>query len=136
MIHQSSVVPVQVRNDRLRILIISNLNQTRWIVPKGIVEHGLTPAQSAVKEAMEEAGVAGVILPQSLGTYAYRKWNDTCHVELFVLRVTHIYDNWEEDKFRKRRWIDWEEFIEVVDGRIPRSLLHKLPPMVNPLNDP
>jgi 8-oxo-dGTP pyrophosphatase MutT (NUDIX family) len=131
MIQQSGVVPVRFQNAKPLFLVINNRNKTRWIVPKGVVESGHTPAQSALKEAMEEAGIAGEILAQSLGAYEYRKWDDVLGVELFIMFVAKIHENWEEQNFRERRWIDWEEFLEIVDERIPRSILNKIPQLIN-----
>jgi 8-oxo-dGTP pyrophosphatase MutT (NUDIX family) len=135
MIQQSGAVPIHFQSDKPLFLVINNRNKTRWLVPKGIVENGQTPAETAVKEAMEEAGVTGEILTQPLGTYAYRKWDDICSVDLFVLLVKKIYENWEEDYFRERRWIKWKEFLEIADERIPRSILDKIPQLLNFTNN-
>jgi 8-oxo-dGTP pyrophosphatase MutT (NUDIX family) len=127
MIQQSGAVPFRFQNGEPLFLVINNRDRTRWLVPKGIVEKGQTAAEAAAKEAMEEAGVTGKILAQSLGVYSYRKWDDVCNVNLYVLFVTEIHEKWDEDYFRKRRWINWEEFFKIVDERIPRLLLDKIP---------
>jgi phosphohistidine phosphatase len=135
MIKQSGAVPIRFQNAEPLFLVINNRNKTRWLVPKGVIENGQTPVETAVKEVMEEAGVAGEIWEQPLGAYMYRKWEDICSVDLFVLFVDKIYENWEEDYFRQRRWINWQEFMEVVDERIPRSILDKIPYLLNSMND-
>jgi 8-oxo-dGTP pyrophosphatase MutT (NUDIX family) len=45
----------------------------RWIFPKGGVEPGLTPAQSAALEAFEEAGVHGRMEAASFARYCKRR---------------------------------------------------------------
>jgi phosphohistidine phosphatase len=135
MIKQSGAIPIRFQNAEPLFLVINNRNKTRWLVPKGVIENGQTPVETAVKEVMEEAGVAGEIWEQPLGAYMYRKWEDICSVDLFVLFVDKIYENWEEDYFRQRRWINWQEFMEVVDERIPRSILDKIPYLLNSMND-
>jgi phosphohistidine phosphatase len=135
MIKQSGAIPIRFQNAEPLFLVINNRNKTRWLVPKGVIENGQTPVETAVKEVMEEAGVAGEIWEQPLGAYMYRKWEDICSVDLFVLFVDKIYENWEEDYFRQRRWINWQEFMEVVDERIPRSILDKIPHLLNSMND-
>jgi 8-oxo-dGTP pyrophosphatase MutT (NUDIX family) len=127
MIQQAGAVPILIKDEEPLILIVNNLNKTRWVVPKGIVESGQTPEETAAREAFEEAGVAGEILGKSLGTYTYHKWNETLKVDLFILLVNKVYDNWAEDCFRKRWWINWNEFMETVDERIPRSILGEIP---------
>jgi len=135
MIQQSGAVPILFQNDEPVFLVINNRNRTRWLVPKGIVEEGHTLAETAVKEAMEEAGVTGEILEPHLGVYTYRKWDDICSVDMFILSVNKIHETWEEDFFRERRWITWNEFLDVVDVRIPRSLLDKIPEVLKRTNN-
>jgi phosphohistidine phosphatase len=135
MILQSSAVPIQFKNNEPMFLVINNRNRTRWLVPKGIVEDGHTLTETAIKETMEEAGVTGEILEQRLGVYTYRKWDDICSVDLFILFVNKIFETWEEDFFRERRWINWDEFLDIVDERIPRSLLDKIPEALKMTNN-
>jgi phosphohistidine phosphatase len=56
---QSAILPYRLRGDDLEVLVITSRKGTRWVLPKGIVEPGMTAAASAAKEAMEEAGVEG-----------------------------------------------------------------------------
>ena len=56
---QSAALPYRQGNKGLEVLLISTRKGGRWIVPKGIVEPGLTPRDSARKEAAEEAGIEG-----------------------------------------------------------------------------
>jgi phosphohistidine phosphatase len=135
MIQQSGAVPILFHNDEPMFLVINNRKRTRWLVPKGIVEDAYTLTETAVKEAMEEAGVTGEILDQPLGAYNYRKWDDICSVDLFILFVNKIFKTWDEDSFRERRWIKWDEFLDIVDDRIPRSLLEKIPEALNMTNN-
>lgn len=86
----------------------------------------MTSAESAKNEALEEAGVEGIISPEPVGKYSYLKWGNTCTVDVFLLNVTIIHTEWEEDYFRERKWISWEEFSQTVDDRIPRSLLENI----------
>ena len=62
---QSGVIPVL--DDRL--VLITSRKSDRWIIPKGYVEKGLSPAESAAKEAYEEAGLIGVVHHKAAGNY-------------------------------------------------------------------
>ncbi|HEX4272082.1 MAG TPA: NUDIX domain-containing protein, partial [Rhizomicrobium sp.] len=53
----------------LEVLLITSLNSRRWILPKGWLMPGLSDGQSAAREALEEAGVTGVIATTPLGSY-------------------------------------------------------------------
>lgn len=123
---QSAVIPVRRQGKDLKILMITSRKGKRWIIPKGIIEFDLSPADSAAKEALEEAGVVGVVVPEPLGRFSYDKWGGTCEVQVFVMRVTEVLDHWLED-FRQRAWLDWEDAMERIEEPALRALLQDLP---------
>jgi phosphohistidine phosphatase len=104
--HQSAVIPFRLRKGKPEILVIYSSNRKHWVVPKGIMDPGLTARESAAKEAWEEAGVEGRIYDGSLGAYTCRKWGAACHVEVFAMEVTHLVaeKKWEESH-RGREWL-------------------------------
>jgi len=55
----------------LEFLLVRTRNDRRWIFPKGNVETGETPAQAAVRETREEAGIDGRITGE-LATIEHR----------------------------------------------------------------
>jgi phosphohistidine phosphatase len=116
-----------MRGGDLEVLIITSRKGSRWVLPKGIVEPGMTAAASAAKEAMEEAGVEGRIVAQSLGNYRYRKWGGTCEVEVFPMEVTTQRKKWPESTFRRREWVSLEEAAKRLDPDQLRKLLRRLP---------
>jgi phosphohistidine phosphatase len=58
---QSAVIAYRRRPRGVEVLLITSRKGTRWVLPKGVVEPGLSPATSAAKEALEEAGVRGTV---------------------------------------------------------------------------
>ncbi|HYQ71419.1 MAG TPA: NUDIX hydrolase, partial [Gammaproteobacteria bacterium] len=103
---QSSVIPYRLRDGRPEILIISSSQRKHWVVPKGIREPGLTPQESAAKEAWEEAGVEGQVAEDALGSYHCKKWGATCTVEVFPMEVTRLIPEQEwEERHRGREWV-------------------------------
>ena len=60
MYRQSAVIPYRKRPNGLEVLLVTSRKGTRWVLPKGVVEPGMTPAASAAREALEEAGIRGV----------------------------------------------------------------------------
>lgn len=54
----------------VEVVIISVGGQNRWQLPKGLVEHGEKPEITAVREALEEAGVESEVV-QHLETIEY-----------------------------------------------------------------
>jgi 8-oxo-dGTP pyrophosphatase MutT (NUDIX family) len=110
------------------VLLITSLNSKRWIVPKGWLEGELTPAENAAREAFEEAGVAGKIAPEPLGSFHYLKEKKDaggmpCSVEVYALAVTKQLDDWPEKASRQLLWLPPEEAAAKVSEPGLRQLL-------------
>lgn len=131
LFHQSGVIPYRMRDGVVEILLITSRSRKRWVIPKGLIEPGLTPAESAVQEAWEEAGLAGLVSEESVGQYEYVKWGGVCRVEVYLLRVEKIFAYWPETEFRNREWVTIDEAARRVDEgglkEIMRDLVEKLP---------
>ena len=114
---QSAVIPYRRNEGEIELLIITNRKNSKWIFPKGIVELDLSSKDSAVKEAIEEAGVHGIV-EQKLGKYSYKKWGSKCKVKVFGLRVENVFDEWDEN-LRERKWIKINEVDKYIgDNKI------------------
>jgi len=105
MYRQSAVIPYRRGPSGLQVLLVTSRKGTRWVLPKGVVEPNLSPATSAAKEALEEAGVRGPIDDEPLGTYQYRKWRGTCTVQVFAMAVEEEMADWPEAGVRTRAWL-------------------------------
>jgi len=127
---QSAVLPCRWRKDKLEILLISSRSGKRWVLPKGIVEPGMNAADSALKEAIEEAGVEGSAGEKPLGSYRYRKWGGVCEVEVYPMRVNNELDEWTESRIRRRRWFTSRKALRRIDNKGLRRLIKHLPAAV------
>lgn len=125
-IEQSAAIPYRWREGKLEVLLITSRKRKRWVIPKGIVEPGMTPQDSAAKEAEEEAGVTGQVIPNSLGTYTYPKWGKICRVEVFLLAVEKVESIWLEN-YRDRQWLSLAEAVERVEEVKLKQILRDLP---------
>lgn len=114
--NQAAALPFRYKNDALQIMLITSRKSRKWIIPKGLMEEGLAKYELAIKEAYEEAGIAGRVTTQSLGIYQYEKWGGICKVSVFSLQVDKILDRWPEDNFRDRKWFNPEEAINIVEN--------------------
>ncbi len=110
---QSGAVVFKIQDDILKILIITSRKKKKWIIPKGIIEPGMSPSESAAKEAYEEAGVQGKIVPQKIGEYSFNKWGGTCTVSLYPMRCDNLLDKWAED-FRDRMWVTVNDAMNYI----------------------
>jgi 8-oxo-dGTP pyrophosphatase MutT (NUDIX family) len=112
----------------LEVLLITSPNSRRWILPKGWPEPGQTPAESAAREAFEEAGVTGKIGAQPIGHYHYLKEKKDgsgvpCSVEVFALAVTRQLHDWPEKGAREMAWLPLDQAAARVDEPGLRQVL-------------
>jgi 8-oxo-dGTP pyrophosphatase MutT (NUDIX family) len=117
--YQSGVLPIA--GDM--VVLITGRRSGRWIIPKGYVEKGMSPAESAAKEAWEEAGVVGRVLPQEIGTYCYSRLSGKFSVTVFPLEVETLLENWKEMHVRQRRLVTPAEALELISHEGLKSLL-------------
>jgi 8-oxo-dGTP pyrophosphatase MutT (NUDIX family) len=123
---QSAVVPFRVVEGHVEVLLVSNRSGKRWVLPKGLIEADLDAAGSAAKEAYEEAGVHGVTYPDKVARYDYAKWDGTCRVEVFLMRVQTVLDAWPESSWRRRAWFAPDELHHVLDERVPGTVVDQI----------
>jgi phosphohistidine phosphatase len=108
---QAGAVPYRIDGDgKIEVLMVTNTNGD-WIVPKGTIDPGWTAPETAMNEALEEAGVTAGQLGRELGQYTYFKNGRWCKVRMFALRVRKVEDDWLESHARKRRWCGYKEAV-------------------------
>jgi phosphohistidine phosphatase len=103
LIRQACALPYRWCGGEPEFCLITSRNGG-WGFPKGIIEHGDTPEETALKEAHEEAGLHGVLESESLGQFEYSKWGCDLTVEVYLMRVTSADDRWPEAAWRRRCW--------------------------------
>ena len=98
---QYGAVCWRLHRGKVEVLLVTSRDTGRWIIPKGWPISGLTPADTAAREAWEEAGVQGELLGGDLGAYGYAKALDPkrsipCSVQVVGLRVARLKDKFPE----------------------------------------
>jgi phosphohistidine phosphatase len=128
---QSSVIPWSIKNGEVEILVILSSKKKHWVVPKGIWEPGLTARESAAKEALEEAGVEGIVADTAIGSYVYPKWGASCTVEVYPMEVTRVLpdEEWEE-AHRGREWVSLKQAAEKLKQDELKPMLWQLDTML------
>jgi 8-oxo-dGTP pyrophosphatase MutT (NUDIX family) len=92
-------------------VIVMNSSQTRWIIPKGQPDPGMSRQDVAVMEAMEEAGVIGSCLP-GLRVPCHRNGEKTLYV--YPLKVTTVLKKWPEMEWRKRAVLPAAKALKLI----------------------
>src|SRR5262245_43964378 len=119
VIQQAAAIPLK---DGQVCLVLSGSGK-QWIVPKGHVELHEAPAETAQREAWEEAGGLGKGGPEPLGDYHYEKCGRQYQVTVFLMQVHKAMENWPECGRRLRRWLPPSQATGAVQHPRLRELV-------------
>jgi 8-oxo-dGTP pyrophosphatase MutT (NUDIX family) len=116
----------------VEVLLVTSRETGRWIIPKGWPIKGFKPAETAAREAFEEAGVRGLVSGRLLGRYVYEKRMEDrvasfpCEVQVFPLLVKRQLKKWPEYRQRRVRWLSVPEAAALIDDSDLRKLILRL----------
>ncbi|WP_247651395.1 NUDIX hydrolase [Roseovarius autotrophicus] len=116
------------------VLLITSRDTGRWIVPKGWPIEGLNGAQSALREAWEEAGVrAEAARARPCGQFRYEKILKDGSAMLLVarlykvrLRAGDLADRFPEAGQRQRLWVRPKKAAQMVEEPDLQAILRAL----------
>lgn len=132
VLQQAGAIPYSLIDGEIRVMLVTSRDTGRWLIPKGYVDPGLTPAAAAAKEAYEEAGIKGVMETMTpLGFFTYFKKRKSglespASVQVFLLRVDKQCKKWPEMKQRKFAWFSPAEAAQLVKEPGLSALLLRL----------
>ncbi|OVA09708.1 NUDIX hydrolase domain [Macleaya cordata] len=127
----SGCIPYRIKKDveddtvdsenRLEVLMVSSPNREDLVFPKGGWEDDETMVEAACREALEEAGVKGILDENYLGWWEFRSKSrqNSCSTEgscrgcMFALEVTEELDTWPEEDNHGRRWLSMGEAFRL-----------------------
>jgi 8-oxo-dGTP pyrophosphatase MutT (NUDIX family) len=122
---QSAVIPYLAEDGNTQIVLVTTRKKKKWTLPKGIVEPDLTPEESALQEAYEEAGIEGAIQGGIFDTFQYNKWGGTCFVQVFLMKITQWHESWPEDHYRSRETFSPDKALQVIGRKEMQPVLKK-----------
>ncbi len=126
---QYAALPWRRTEAGLEIMLVSSRETRRWIIPKGWPMAGRDGATAAAIEALEEAGLLGVIAEKPVGAFHYMKrftrGEELCRVAVFPLRVVRQRDHWLEKDERETQWFAATEAAKLVSDRELGVLIRK-----------
>lgn len=131
LLAQAGAIPYRLRGGELEVLLITSRGSGRWLFPKGNIEDGASPRDTATEEAWEEAGVAGTVADTPLGAYtAFKDLADNVArpavVEMYPLEVATCHKTWPERHQRDRRWMAADDATAIVSEQGLKILLIQL----------
>ena len=123
----------RIRGDKLQVLLVTSRGKGRWILPKGWPIPGTAPDKAALREAWEEAGVAGKARGNALGIYSYTKKQPgrmlPCVVAVFAVKVKTLYQKYPEAGQRKRKWFTPKKAAKLLREPELRQIVRNFDPM-------
>lgn len=123
-LQQAAVIPLcRTRAGDLQVCLIRRRALKTWGIPKGFLDPGDTPAEAALREAYEEAGVSGRLLGDAIGTYSYFKRGSRFTVALFLMEVQQEEASWPEQWLRSREWFGLDDGMSLLRGNPVAPLL-------------
>ena len=122
MIPQAACVPFRRAGDGYEVLLITN-RKGKWGLPKGIVDEGETPQETAAKEALEEAGILGTVEDAVIATFSYGKWGETLEVKVYLMEVAETRAEFGESGIRRREWLPPGSALTRIRSRMYEPLL-------------
>jgi phosphohistidine phosphatase len=131
---QASAVPFRRFGERVEFCLITT-SAGRWGFPKGHIDPGETPEETALKEALEEAGLHGRIVGTPLLGYRTDKNGQSKRVVALLMEVTRCDDQWDEAAVRQRRWVSRSEALDLLNRDslqicldLARDRIHRIGP--------
>ncbi|KHN46832.1 Nudix hydrolase 12, mitochondrial [Glycine soja] len=105
----------------IEVLMVSSPKRDDLVFPKGGWEDDETVTEAACREALEEAGVKGILREIPLGIWEFRSKTsqDLCSVEggcrgyMFALEVTEELETWPEQKNHARQWLNIKDAFKL-----------------------
>lgn len=120
ILHQAGAIAYRILDGKVQVLLMTSRDTSRWIIPKGNINAGATPAKAAEDEAYEEAGVKGIITSSiPIGFFTYFKMLASgearpATVEVYLLRVKQQLKKWPEKGQRKLSWVSINKAARLV----------------------
>ncbi len=136
---QIAAMPIRRRAGApVEIMLVTSRTTRRWIVPKGWPIKGLSAHEAAEREAFEEAGVVGRIVPAPAGRYTYwKRMSDhfaLCEVTLYLLEVERQLATWAEQGERRCQWFGLDDAADLVDDPELATAIRQLPDTLSRLD--
>ncbi len=104
---------VVVRRDRdtLRYLVVTAKTESKsWVLPKGRIESGESPAEAAHREVLEESGVRAIVR-ESLDIIDFIGRKGPVRAEYFLMDFVSEGEPCED---RDRKWLELPEALDAL----------------------
>jgi len=120
------------KKSKIEILLLQ-LDNGRWCLPKGLVEKGENMREVALREVKEETGLKHLEIGEKLGQehfFYFWKEDNTYHnkfVYYFLIKFTgdEKPKPQKEEGFVRAKWMDIDEALELVKYKETKGIIEK-----------
>jgi len=126
--------------DTIEIIIIAVGEKRRWQLPKGLVNKGENPDQTALREVREETGIDSILL-DLIDKIEYWYYGQSGSKRIRFHKVVHFYllefqsGNTEDhdQEVEEARWVEIDEAQELLAFKSEKEIVRKAKEMVQAL---
>lgn len=123
VVEQGGAIVYRRDHHGIRILLVrAKKNPVDWIFPKGHIEAGETAAETAVREAEEEAGVTGRVVAPVSPAITFDAGDRRIRVHYFLVEFTGEVSPTES---REQAWLVPSEALARLTYATSRALLER-----------
>ncbi len=120
--HAGGIVTRVNAGHREVLLVCSRTDPSHWVFPKGHIEAGESPEQTALREVREEAGVRADLVA-TVGESEFDMPSERVRVRYFAMQFRAPC---QASEARERRWLGHEEALSTLSFENDRDLLRSL----------
>lgn len=110
----------------IRFLLIKNKRSAHWGFPKGHIEKGETPQQTAAREVLEETGLKIEIVPEfeSKSEYTIQSKVEKC-VTIFLAKTAQTTTTIQQEEIGDYAWLDYAKALKTLRFDNDRQILEQ-----------
>lgn len=118
LLTQDYVTVIAINNGRLALVrqFRVALGMDTVELPSGLIEHGQSPLQAAIRELVEEVGLTPLIEPLIFPVQYVDSARLSTRVHAFYFSATDENPNWIPESRISRLWIDKDEIQRVLES--------------------
>jgi 8-oxo-dGTP pyrophosphatase MutT (NUDIX family) len=125
----SGGIVFRIREGRTEVVIVAVRGRS-WCLPKGIIDAGETPPETALREVREETGLTGEILDK-IGQVSY--WYFIKEEMIRVHKTVHFYllkylegnTDDHDNEVDEALWIPIEEALDKLSYKSEKEIMRK-----------
>jgi len=108
--HGGGIVIRREKGELVYLIITARKNPNHWVLPKGHIDPGESPEQTAVREVAEETGVRAEVIDFA-GTIQFTKNGELVKAGFYLMEYVSQSDAEEQ---REQRWCSYQEALQLV----------------------